>query len=185
MAVPHQLGNEFAGRIDALGEGVTGWSVGDEVLGWAAMRSLADYVVADADAMAAIPPGMPFQTAGVLGASGQTALTALRELQVGQGETLIVHAAAGGAGSMSVQLARQRGAQVIGTAGAGNHDYLRSLGATPVEYGPDRHARRSHASRPSRRTRPTRRAIGHPAPRAHKSLSARPAPCHGPHDISA
>lgn len=136
MATPHRLGNEFAGHIDVLGDGVTGWSAGDEVLGWAAMRSLAEYVVTDADAIAAKPTGMPFEAAGALGASGQTALSALRELRIGAGDTFLIHAAAGGAGSMGVQLARHRGAQVIGTASPGNHDYLRSLGATPVTYGP-------------------------------------------------
>lgn len=136
MQVPHQLGNEFAGRIDALGDGVTGWSVGEQVLGWAAMRSLAEYVIADDDALVAKPSDMPWETAGALGASGQTALTALRELHVQVGTSLPIHAAAGGTGSMAVQLARHGGAHVIGTASEANHDYLRSLGATPVTYGP-------------------------------------------------
>jgi enoyl reductase len=79
---------------------------------------------------------MPWSEAGVLSASGQTAATALDELQVGAGDTLLIHAAAGGVGTFAVQLARARGATVIGTASVRNHDYLRSLGAIPVTYGP-------------------------------------------------
>lgn len=134
---PQQLGNEFAGVIDSVGPDVAGtWVVGAEVLGWAPMASIAEYVIADADAVIAKPPDLPWTAAGALGASGQTALTALRILRVSAGDTLLVHAAAGGAGSMAVQIAHARGAQVIGTASAPNHTYLRSLGATPVTYGP-------------------------------------------------
>lgn len=135
VAFPQQLGNEFAGVVDRVGPGVERWQAGEEVIGWAPMASHADYVVADADAVVAKSPRLGWPEAGALGASGQTALTALRELDVRGGETLLVHAAAGGAGSMAVQLARQRGARVIGTASPGNHDYLRGLGAEPVRYG--------------------------------------------------
>lgn len=134
-ALPHQLGNEFSGIVDAVGSAVTGWSEGDAVLGWAAMTSLAEYVIADTAAIVAKPQHMPWDTAGTLSASGQTACTALRELHVGAGDTLLVHAAAGGAGSATVQLARHLGARVIGTASKANHGYLTSLGAIPVAYG--------------------------------------------------
>lgn len=133
--LPHQLGNEFSGIVDAVGPAITGWSDGDAVLGWAAMASLAEYVIADTAAIVAKPPHMPWDAAGVLSASGQTACTALRELRVGAGDTLLVHAAAGGAGSATVQLARHLGARVIGTASKANHGYLTSLGAIPVTYG--------------------------------------------------
>jgi len=73
--------------------------------------------------------------AGALSASGQTASTALDRLRVGAGDTLLVHAAAGGVGSFAVQVARAGGARVIGTASERNHDYLRELGATAVCYG--------------------------------------------------
>lgn len=151
VSLPQQLGNEFAGVIDRVGDGAADsagnrWAVGAEVLGWAQLASLAEYVVADADAVIAKPSGLPWAEAGALGASGQTALTALRVLRVGPGDTLLVHAAAGGAGSMAVQIARARGAEVIGTASAPNHAYLRSLGATPVSYGPGLAGRvRGHA----------------------------------------
>lgn len=132
---PQQLGNEFAGVVDHLGSDVTQWAVGDEVIGWAPMASHAEFVTADVDAIVDKPRRLGWRQAGSLGASGQTALTVLRELRVRAGETLLVHAAAGGAGSMAVQLARQRGARVIGTASTANHDHLRRLGAEPLSYG--------------------------------------------------
>jgi enoyl reductase len=79
---------------------------------------------------------MPWEEAGVLSAAGQTAHIALSELKIGEGDTVLVHAAAGGVGTFAVQLAREWGAVVIGTASERNHDYLRHLGANPVTYGP-------------------------------------------------
>lgn len=136
LDLPHQLGNEFSGVIDEVGENVHEWHVGDQVLGSAPLASQADYVLAEPEAIEAKPPGMAWDEAGALAASGHTACTVLADLRVGAGDTVLVHGAAGGAGSMVVQLARQRGARVIGTASPANHDYLRRLGATPVEYGP-------------------------------------------------
>lgn len=78
---------------------------------------------------------MPWPEAGVLSASGQTAHIALQALKVQKGETILIHAAAGGVGAYAVQLAKAWGATVIGTASPHNHDYLRSLGAIPVAYG--------------------------------------------------
>lgn len=132
---PQQLGNEFAGVVDQVGSGVREWSDGDEVLGWAHMASLAEYTVADQDAIVGKPAAMPWQVAGGLGASGQTAATALRDLAVDSGETLLIHAAAGGAGTAAVQLGQAWGAAVIGTSSEANHEYIASLGATPVSYG--------------------------------------------------
>jgi enoyl reductase len=132
---PQRLGNEFAGIIDAVGEGVGGFAVGDEVLGWAMLSSHADHVIAGEHEIAGKPAGMPWPEAGVVSASGQTAATALRLLGVTAGDIVLIHAAAGGVGSFAVQIALARGARVIGTASEGNHDYLRDLGATPVVYG--------------------------------------------------
>lgn len=133
---PQQLGNEFSGVVERAGADTAAWSPGDAVLGWAPLSSLAEYVVADEDAVVRKPADMPWEVAGCLGASGQTALTALRELRVADGDTLLVHAAAGGAGTVAVQLARHRRARVIGTASERNHTYLAGLGAIPVTYGP-------------------------------------------------
>lgn len=132
---PQIPGNEFAGVVDQTGEGVSGFSIGDEVLGYRILGCYAEYVVVPADQLVLKPQGMPWEEAAVLSASGQTAYTALRELEVGPGDTVLIHAAAGGVGTMAVQLAKAWGATVIGTASERNHDYLRSLGAIPVTYG--------------------------------------------------
>ncbi len=132
---PQRLGNEFAGVVDALGEGVTGFSIGDEVLGWALFASYAEHVTIDTAQIVPKPGGMPWAEAGVLAASGQTAHTAMTELGVGPDDTVLIHAAAGGVGTFAAQIAVASGATVIGTASAGNHGYLRTLGAIPVAYG--------------------------------------------------
>ena len=133
---PQCLGNEFAGIVDEVGAGVAGVASGDEVIGWTIMASYAERVVVGADQIAAKPRAMPWDEAGALSASGQAAHTALHALGIGFGDTLLVHAAAGGVGSIAVQLARAWGARVIGTASPRNHDFLRELGAEPVAYGP-------------------------------------------------
>lgn len=132
---PQTLGTEFAGVVDRVGEGVTGFSVGSEALGYVWQAAYAEHVVVGVDQIVVKPPAMPWEEAGVLSASGQTAHTALQELGVGTGDTVLIHAAAGGVGTFAVQLARAWGATVIGTASERNHDYLRSLGAIPVTYG--------------------------------------------------
>lgn len=135
LSFPARLGNEVAGIIDALGPDVSGAREGDEVIAFMKMAGYAETVIVAADQVAAKPVAMPWDQAGVLSASGQTACSALDELAVAPGETLLIHAAAGGVGSFAVQIARSRGAVVIGTASPRNHDYLRSLGAIPVTYG--------------------------------------------------
>ncbi|MFE2111415.1 NADP-dependent oxidoreductase [Kitasatospora sp. NPDC059463] len=128
-------GNEFAGVVDRLGEGVRDWAVGDEVLGFRLLGCAAELVTADAARLVRKPAGMPWEHAGALSASGQTAHLALTELKAGEGDTVLVHGAAGGVGTVAVQLARAWGATVIGTASERNHGYLRELGAIPVAYG--------------------------------------------------
>ena len=136
LQFPYVLGNDFAGVVDALGEGVTDVRVGEEVLGFANAGAYAEAIVVPATAVVTKPQVMPWDVAGGLSASGQTAFNALQDLAVGEGDVLLVHAAAGGVGTFAVQLARHWGATVIGTASPANHDYLRSIGAVPVEYGP-------------------------------------------------
>lgn len=133
---PQQLGNEFAGVVEATGEGVTDFAPGDEVLGWAAQNAYADALLVDEAQVVRKPAGLPWAVASVLSGSGQMAATALDELRVGPGDTLLIHAAAGGVGSFATQLARARGARVIGTASPRNHAYLQGLGAEAVAYGP-------------------------------------------------
>jgi NADPH:quinone reductase-like Zn-dependent oxidoreductase len=132
---PQTLGNEFAGVVDEVGDGVTEVTAGDEVIGFTLRAAYATFVVVPASHIVPKPPEMPWREAGALSASGQTACTALKDLRVGRGETVLIHAAAGGVGTIATQLARVWGATVIGTASAANHDYLRALGAIPVTYG--------------------------------------------------
>ncbi|MEU7827452.1 MULTISPECIES: NADP-dependent oxidoreductase [unclassified Nonomuraea] len=133
---PQRLGNEAAGIVDAVGPGVTDFAVGDELLGPVTLAAFAEHAVADTEQLVRRPEWLPWEEAGALSASGQTAHTALRELGVGAGDTVLIHAAAGGVGHLAAQIAIAWGARVIGTAGAGNHDFLRTLGAEPVTYGP-------------------------------------------------
>lgn len=132
---PQRLGNDFAGVVDAVGAGTAEFAVGAEVLGWARLAAYAEHVVVGAPDVVAKPAAMPWPEAGALSASGQTAATALTALDVGDRDTVLIHAAAGGVGSLATQIAVARGAHVIGTASERNHDYLRSLGAEPVAYG--------------------------------------------------
>uniref|UniRef100_UPI000A423966 NADP-dependent oxidoreductase n=1 Tax=Herbidospora sakaeratensis TaxID=564415 RepID=UPI000A423966 len=119
-------GNEFAGVVEGTGE---------EVVGFRVMRCHAEYVVAPQTQVVPKPEGVDWAAAGALSASGQTAHTALEQLDLRKGETLLVHGAAGGVGTMLTQLAVRRGVRVVGTSSAANHDHLRSLGAIPVVYG--------------------------------------------------
>lgn len=134
-AFPQRLGHEFAGVVDQIGDGVRGYYHGQEVLGWCDGGAYAEAVTVPAAQVVAKPPMMSWAVAGALSASGQTAQVALRALEVGRGDTLLVHGAAGGVGSIAVQLARLAGARVIGTASRENHAYLRTLGVEPVLYG--------------------------------------------------
>ncbi|MER5891652.1 NADP-dependent oxidoreductase [Streptomyces sp. NPDC001876] len=133
--LPATPGSEFAGVVDETGEGVTGFAVGDEVLGRSATGAYADHALADADAVALKPEELAWEEAAALPVATATAARVLDELAVTEGDTLLVHGAAGAVGSAGVQLAASRGATVIGTASPANHDYLRVLGAIPVEYG--------------------------------------------------
>jgi enoyl reductase len=136
VALPSRLGNEFAGVVDEVGPDVTRFAIGDEVLGFESMACYAELVVVSASQIVTKPAQMPWLEAGVLSASGQTAHTAIEQINVGPSDTLLVHAAAGGVGTFAVQIARARGASVIGTASEANHSYLRGLGVIPVVYGP-------------------------------------------------
>ncbi len=100
------------------------------------MAGYASHVVVAENQMIAKPDRMSWAEAGALSVSGQTASTAIEALRLGPDDRVLIHAAAGGVGSMAVQIARIHGAQVIGTASERNHDFLRSLGAIPVTYGP-------------------------------------------------
>lgn len=136
MTFPEIPGNEFAGVVDQVGEGVTGFTAGDEVLGFSMLKSYAEYVVVGADQIVRKPATMSWEVAGGFPGNAQGAALAMEVLAVGAGDTLLVHGASGGLGTLVVQLAKQLGAAaVVATASEPNHEYLRSLGAVPVTYG--------------------------------------------------
>jgi enoyl reductase len=132
---PQTIGQEYAGVVDRLGDGVDTLEVGAKVLGSTMLNGNASLVVVAAGNVVRKPPELDFPTAAALVAAGQTASGALRELAVGPGDVLLLHGAAGSVGTVATQLARLAGATVIGTASPGNHGYLRQLGAIPVAYG--------------------------------------------------
>jgi NADPH:quinone reductase-like Zn-dependent oxidoreductase len=133
--LPGGLGNDVAGIVDAVGEGVTSPAVGDAVLGQSAGPSYASAALGSATALVPKPSDLPWEVAGAIGGAGGTAWKVLERLGVREGETLLVHAAAGGVGTFAVQLAVARGVRVVGTAGESNHERLRAWGAIPVLYG--------------------------------------------------
>ena len=126
-------GFEVAGVVDALGDGVTDMTVGDEVVGWSDTGAYAQYALAST--VAPKPANLDWQRAVALPVAGETAERVLNLLGVARGETLLIHGAAGAVGTVAVQLAVARGARVIGTAGTDNQDYVASLGATATVYG--------------------------------------------------
>jgi NADPH:quinone reductase-like Zn-dependent oxidoreductase len=133
---PSGQGSDFAGRVVAVGSSITGFAPGDEVLGWSDWRSAhADFVVVPAAHLTGKPIALDWIRAGGLFVAGVTAYAAVRAVALKPGETVAVSGAAGGVGSLTVQLAREAGATVIGIAGEHNADWLRSVGVTPVTYG--------------------------------------------------
>ncbi|MFF2012506.1 NADP-dependent oxidoreductase [Streptomyces sp. NPDC058195] len=132
---PFVPGGDVAGVVVATGGDVTGIAEGDEVFGSIGSGGYAEFALAPAAQLAQKPEGVPWEVAAGLPVAVNTAYQVLGELGVESGETLVVDGAAGGVGSVAVQLARQLGATVIGTASERNHAYLRSLGAEPVTYG--------------------------------------------------
>lgn len=133
--LPQIPGNEFAGIVDQVGDGVTGFSVGSEVLGFATLNCYAEYVVVGSDQLVSKPRTMTWEEAGGLTGNGQGAYIGLKAIGVARGETILINGAAGSLGAFAVQLAKEWGAKtVIGTASESNHDYVRSLGAIPITY---------------------------------------------------
>lgn len=135
VAFPHVPGIEAAGVVEEVGEGVTELRVGDEVFGPTVSGSYAEQALAAADQLAGKPAGLGWEQAAALPVAAETAHRALGLLHLRAGETLLLHGAAGGVGTLVVQFAVSRGVKVIGTASEGNHAYLRELGAVPVAYG--------------------------------------------------
>ena len=134
---PSGEGSDLAGVVEEVGPGVDSVTEGDEVIGWTDQRaSHAEFVVAPAEHLVPRPAGVSWEAAGALFIAGVTAYAAVRAVGAGPGDTIVVSGAAGGVGSLAVQLARHAGAAtVIGLASSGNHQWLRDHGVTPVAYG--------------------------------------------------
>ncbi|MEU7473193.1 NADP-dependent oxidoreductase [Streptomyces sp. NPDC044984] len=134
-------GWDVSGVVVQPGPAVPEFAVGDEVIGYVredvlSRGTFAEYVAAPVRALARKPRSLSFEEAAGLPLVGLTAYQVLhRVLEVKRGETLLVHAAAGGVGSVAVQLAAHLGARVIGTASERNHDFVRGLGGEPVSHG--------------------------------------------------
>jgi NADPH:quinone reductase-like Zn-dependent oxidoreductase len=137
VAVPTGFGNDFAGAVDEVGDGVSGFMVGDRVFGGARGRAVADYVVATlgTEVLLPTPDGVADEIAATLPIAGATADAVVSGLGLGPADTVLLGGAAGGVGVLAVQLARLAGARVIGTGSEGSSEFLRKLGAEPVAYG--------------------------------------------------
>jgi NADPH:quinone reductase-like Zn-dependent oxidoreductase len=133
---PSGEGSDLAGVVEELGEGVAGFEVGDEVFGFTNNRaSHADFVLVDADQLVHRPSNVSWEAAGALFVAGATAFAAVRAVAVGAGDTVVVSGAAGGVGALTVQLATNAGATVVGLASEANHEWLAAHGVIPVSYG--------------------------------------------------
>jgi NADPH:quinone reductase-like Zn-dependent oxidoreductase len=136
---PLVMGYDFAGVIDAVGEGVSDFRTGERVFGFLPYSgsnrqgAFGEKIVARTEAIAKIPDGVSFESAG---ASATAALTALQGLYPSReaisGKRVLVHGASGGVGSYAVQIARLWGAEVVATCSAGNAPFVKSLGASEV-----------------------------------------------------
>jgi NADPH:quinone reductase len=133
---PSGEGSDLAGVISALGDSVTEFALGDEVLGWSWRRSShAEYVSVPVTQLIPKPPKLSWEVAGSLYVVGCTAYAAVRAVTPKPGETVAVSAAAGGVGTVVVQLLHTKGTTVLGIASEPNHEWLRSRGITPIAYG--------------------------------------------------
>ena len=132
---PSGQGSDLTGIVESLGPDVTGVAVGDEVIGWVDTRSShAEYAVVEAANLTRKPASLPWETAGAIPVAGFTAWAAVRAVDLKPGDTVVISGAAGGVGSIAVQLARRAGARVWGLAGEANHKWLDAHGVLPVSY---------------------------------------------------
>jgi NADPH:quinone reductase-like Zn-dependent oxidoreductase len=136
-AVP---GWDVAGVVEQVGLDTPEFKVGDEVYGYVRKDTVqggtfAELVAAPVRTLARKPVSLSFEEAAAVPLAGLTAYEAIQRAGVVEGQTVLVHAAAGGVGAFAVQLLKALGAHVIGTASEANHEFLRGLGAEPVTYG--------------------------------------------------
>lgn len=131
-ALPQTFGTEFSGVIIEVEEN-SQWSIGDEVLGSGGAFTHATVIDVPIANLIKKPNNISWAVAGSFAGVAQTAMTILNEM--GEAKSLLIHGGAGGVGSVTVQLAKEKGMDVYATASEKNQDYLRKLGATPVVYG--------------------------------------------------
>lgn len=133
---PSGQGSDLAGVITTIGKGVRDFVVGDEVIGFTNKRaSQAEFIVVEASDLTHRPRNVSWEVAGSLFVAGTTAYAAIRAVSLKRGDTLVVSGAAGGVGSIVVQLAVKEGAKVIGLASPTHHQWLSDHGVIPVAYG--------------------------------------------------
>jgi NADPH:quinone reductase len=133
---PSGQGSDLAGVVKEIGIDVEGFAPGDEVLGWSFERSSqAEEVVVPAEQLIRKPADLGWPEAGALYVVGVTAFAAVRAVDISAGDTVVVSGAAGGVGTITVQLLKVKGANVIGLASEDHHEWLREKGVTPVTYG--------------------------------------------------
>ena len=139
LEVPAVLGGEAAGVVEAVGQDVEGFAVGDEVLGTTAPNSggYAEYTLLTAHEAAKKPPHVSFVDAAALPVAAATAFDAVRQLDLVPGSTLFINGIGGGVGVAAAQIARDSGLSVIGTGGDGKQDLVESLGAVFVDHRTD------------------------------------------------
>src|SRR5258706_2246124 len=136
VPLPFTPGSELAGTVELLGLGVTAFEIGQAVYGRGAQGAYADYALIPADSLAPKPRTISFDEAASVPVGARTAWLALFSLaDLRAGQQVLVHGAAGGVGNYAVQLARWKGAHVIGTASQNNLEFVRSLGVdTVIDY---------------------------------------------------
>lgn len=132
-ALPQTFGTEYAGVITEVDGSQSTWSVGDEVLGSGGAFTHATTIDVPLENLIKKPQNIDWKVAGTLAGAAQTAMTIFQEM--GTAQSLLIHGGSGGVGSVLIQLAVNKGIDVIATASAKNQDYIRDLGATPVVYG--------------------------------------------------
>ena len=148
---PSGQGSDLAGVVADVGPGVSTFAVGDEVMGFSESRSShAEFVAVPTEQLTAKPAQLSWEVAGSLFVAGTTAYAAVRAVRLTPNDTVAVAAAAGGVGTIAVQLARRTGATVLGIAGPANDEWLTAHGIIPVNYGDDL-AGRLRAASPSGR----------------------------------
>ncbi|MEU2775731.1 NADP-dependent oxidoreductase [Streptomyces sp. NPDC007162] len=133
---PVVFGSEAAGVVEELGEGVTGFAVGDEVFGNTAGGAFAEYALLPVAVTARKPAALSFTDAATLPVAAATAYDGVRQLDLPEGGTLLVTGAGGGVGAAAVQIARAWGLRVVGLASEAKKEFVESLGAVHVPSGP-------------------------------------------------